>query len=170
MPKDDEPTKKTGKRRKQMARKGLHTDLDKDDSEDSDEASEQDDSASGTKIPINPVPVAMKSPSIVTYKRSSARRESSNKGHKGGDIMIHAEYNCLKLGVNMNIKFRLKDNILYSAEVKAIKSVLNSCNCLFQKPDGIQLTNVSVLRVEMVLPVQPWTCTFLVAKALTTPE
>ncbi|GJV86825.1 hypothetical protein Tco_1530763 [Tanacetum coccineum] len=66
--KDDEPTKQTGKRRKQMARKGLHTDLDKDDSEDSDEASEQDDSASGTKIPINPVPVAMKSPSIATYK------------------------------------------------------------------------------------------------------
>ncbi|GKA11456.1 hypothetical protein Tco_0691002 [Tanacetum coccineum] len=45
--KDDEPTKKTGKRRKQIARKGLHTDLDK------------DDSSSGTKIPINPVPVAM---------------------------------------------------------------------------------------------------------------
>ncbi|GJZ25721.1 hypothetical protein Tco_0569974 [Tanacetum coccineum] len=66
--KDDEPTKKTGKRRKQMARKGLHTDLDKDDSEDSDEASKQDDSASGTKIPINPVPIAMKSPSIATYK------------------------------------------------------------------------------------------------------
>ncbi|GKC30241.1 hypothetical protein Tco_1037535 [Tanacetum coccineum] len=43
--KDDEQIKKTGKRRKQMARKGLHTDLDKDDSEDSDEASEQDDSA-----------------------------------------------------------------------------------------------------------------------------
>ncbi|GJX92514.1 hypothetical protein Tco_0345840 [Tanacetum coccineum] len=42
--KDDEPTKKSGKRRKQMARKGLHTDLDKDDSEDSDEVSEQDDS------------------------------------------------------------------------------------------------------------------------------
>ncbi|GKA06843.1 hypothetical protein Tco_0686067, partial [Tanacetum coccineum] len=33
-----------------------------------DEASEQDDSLSGTKIPINPVPVAMKSPSIATYK------------------------------------------------------------------------------------------------------
>ncbi|GJW39896.1 uncharacterized mitochondrial protein-like protein [Tanacetum coccineum] len=66
--KDDEPTKKSGKRRKQMARKGLHTDLDKDDSEDSDEVSEQDESVSGTKIPINPVPVAMKSPSIATYK------------------------------------------------------------------------------------------------------
>ncbi|GJV45181.1 hypothetical protein Tco_1429717 [Tanacetum coccineum] len=66
--KDDESTKKTRKRRKQMVRKGLHTDLDKDDSEDSDEASEQDDYASGNKIPINLVPVAMKSPSIATYK------------------------------------------------------------------------------------------------------
>ncbi|GKB67927.1 hypothetical protein Tco_0929339, partial [Tanacetum coccineum] len=66
--KDDNPTKKSGKRRKQMARKGLHTDLDKDNSKDSDEVSEQDDSFSGTKIPVNPVPVAMKSPSISTYK------------------------------------------------------------------------------------------------------
>ncbi|GJR58329.1 retrovirus-related pol polyprotein from transposon TNT 1-94 [Tanacetum coccineum] len=66
--KDAEPAKKSGKRRKQMARKGLHTDLDKDDSEDSDEVSEQDEFVSGTKIPINPIPVAMKSPSIATYK------------------------------------------------------------------------------------------------------
>ncbi|GJX52634.1 hypothetical protein Tco_0281003 [Tanacetum coccineum] len=64
--KDDEPTKKFGKRRKQMARKGLHTSVDKDDSEDED--SEQDDSVTGTKTPINPVPVAMKTPSIATYK------------------------------------------------------------------------------------------------------
>ncbi|GJV68233.1 hypothetical protein Tco_1483742 [Tanacetum coccineum] len=66
--KDDEATMKSGKRRKQMARKGLHTDLDKDDYEGSDEVSEQDDSVSGNKIHINPVPVAMKSPSIATYK------------------------------------------------------------------------------------------------------
>ncbi|GKF29199.1 hypothetical protein Tco_0095541, partial [Tanacetum coccineum] len=66
--KDVEPAKKSGKRRKQIARKGLHTDLDKDDSEGSDEVSKQDDSVSGTKIPINHVPVAMKSPSIATYK------------------------------------------------------------------------------------------------------
>ncbi|GJS21750.1 hypothetical protein Tco_0450382 [Tanacetum coccineum] len=66
--KDDEPTKKSGKRRKQMARKGLHTDLDKDDSKDSDEVSKQDDYVSGAKIPVNPVHVAMKSPSIATYK------------------------------------------------------------------------------------------------------
>ncbi|GJS49459.1 hypothetical protein Tco_0599580 [Tanacetum coccineum] len=47
--KDDKLTKKSGKRRKQMARKGLHTDIDKDDSEGSDEVSEQDDSVSGEK-------------------------------------------------------------------------------------------------------------------------
>ncbi|GKB30693.1 putative reverse transcriptase domain-containing protein [Tanacetum coccineum] len=66
--KDNKPTKKTGKRRKQKARKGLHTDLDKDDSKDSDEASDKDNSTSGTKIPINPVLVAIKSPSIANYK------------------------------------------------------------------------------------------------------
>ncbi|GKB55233.1 hypothetical protein Tco_0905986 [Tanacetum coccineum] len=60
--------KKSGKRRKQMARRGLHTDLDKDDSEDSDEVGEQEESVTGTKTPINPVPVAMKTPSIATYK------------------------------------------------------------------------------------------------------
>ncbi|GJT58677.1 hypothetical protein Tco_1002210 [Tanacetum coccineum] len=36
--------KKSGKRRKQMARRGLHTNIDKDDFEGSDEDSEQDDS------------------------------------------------------------------------------------------------------------------------------
>ncbi|GKB03681.1 putative ribonuclease H-like domain-containing protein, partial [Tanacetum coccineum] len=46
---DDEPTKKSGKRRKQMARKGLHTSIDKDNSEGSDEDSEQDDSVTGEK-------------------------------------------------------------------------------------------------------------------------
>ncbi|GJS50373.1 hypothetical protein Tco_0600494 [Tanacetum coccineum] len=66
--KDAEPAKKSRKMRKQMARKVLHTDLDKDDSKDLDEVSKQDDSISGTKIPINPVPIAMKSPSIATYK------------------------------------------------------------------------------------------------------
>ncbi|GJZ21963.1 hypothetical protein Tco_0559002, partial [Tanacetum coccineum] len=62
---------KTAKKLKfdeKIARKGLHTDHDKDESEDSDEANEKDDSTSGTKIPINPVPVATKSPSIANYK------------------------------------------------------------------------------------------------------
>ncbi|GKG40580.1 hypothetical protein Tco_0467357, partial [Tanacetum coccineum] len=46
----------------------MHTSVDKDDSEDSDEFSEQEESVTGTKTPINPVPVAMKTPSIATYK------------------------------------------------------------------------------------------------------
>ncbi|GJX98868.1 hypothetical protein Tco_0355887 [Tanacetum coccineum] len=54
-----------GKKRKQIARKGLHTA--KDEAE-KDEASEEDDSSSGTNVPINPVPVAVKSPSIASYK------------------------------------------------------------------------------------------------------
>ncbi|GJY13249.1 hypothetical protein Tco_0382558 [Tanacetum coccineum] len=66
--KDDKPTKKTGKRRKQIGRKVFHTHHDKDESEDSDEANEKDDSTSGTKIPINPVLVATKLPSIANYK------------------------------------------------------------------------------------------------------
>ncbi|GJT86203.1 hypothetical protein Tco_1067920 [Tanacetum coccineum] len=66
--KDDKLTKKTGKRRKQIARKGFHTDHERDESEDSDEANKKNDSTSGTKIPINPVPVATKSHSIANYK------------------------------------------------------------------------------------------------------
>ncbi|GJU22744.1 hypothetical protein Tco_1156086 [Tanacetum coccineum] len=65
---DDEPTKKSRKRRKQMARKGLHTSVDKNDSEDSDDVGEQEESVTGTKTPINHVPVAMKTPSVATYK------------------------------------------------------------------------------------------------------
>ncbi|GKD06716.1 hypothetical protein Tco_1181690, partial [Tanacetum coccineum] len=66
--KDNKPTKKTGKRRKQIARKGLHTPHDRDEYEDSDEANEKDNSTLGTKIPINPVSVATKSPNIANYK------------------------------------------------------------------------------------------------------
>ncbi|GKG30546.1 hypothetical protein Tco_0423034, partial [Tanacetum coccineum] len=66
--KDVEPTKKSGKRRKQMTRKRLHIDLDEDDFEGSDDVDKQEESVTGTKTPINPVPIAMKTPSIATYK------------------------------------------------------------------------------------------------------
>ncbi|GJY97720.1 hypothetical protein Tco_0514630 [Tanacetum coccineum] len=49
-------------------RKGMHTSVDKNDSEDSDDVGEQEESATGTETPINPVPVAMKTPSVATYK------------------------------------------------------------------------------------------------------
>ncbi|GJT62781.1 hypothetical protein Tco_1006314 [Tanacetum coccineum] len=97
--KDDKPTKQTGKRRKQMARKGLHTDLDKNDSKDSDEASEQDDSASGTKIPINPVPVAMKSIVLATYK-------DTKQGERGVYQIIKEDGTDI---VYINFRAMLKD-------------------------------------------------------------
>ncbi|GKE23012.1 hypothetical protein Tco_1434524, partial [Tanacetum coccineum] len=63
--KDDESTKKTGKRRKQIARKGLHSDKT---DEDESEASKDVNPISGTNIPINPILMAIKPPSIATYK------------------------------------------------------------------------------------------------------
>ncbi|GJZ94034.1 hypothetical protein Tco_0666237 [Tanacetum coccineum] len=66
--KDDESTKKSGKRRKQMARKGMNTNVDENDSEESDKVDEQEETNTGTETPINPVPVAMKTPSVATYK------------------------------------------------------------------------------------------------------
>ncbi|GJW12342.1 putative ribonuclease H-like domain-containing protein [Tanacetum coccineum] len=64
--KDDESTKKSGKRRKQMARKGMNTSVDENDSEDSDKVDEQEETNTGTETPINPVPVAMKTPSSIS--------------------------------------------------------------------------------------------------------
>ncbi|GJY00576.1 hypothetical protein Tco_0357594 [Tanacetum coccineum] len=49
-------------------RKGMHTSVDKNDSEDSDEVGEHEESTTGTETPINLVPVAMKTPSVATYK------------------------------------------------------------------------------------------------------
>ncbi|GKD38857.1 hypothetical protein Tco_1259064 [Tanacetum coccineum] len=66
--KDDESTKKSGKRRKQMARKGMNTNVDENDSEESDKVDEQEETNTGTETPINPIPVAMKTPSVATYK------------------------------------------------------------------------------------------------------
>ncbi|GKB20310.1 hypothetical protein Tco_0854233 [Tanacetum coccineum] len=74
--KEKEPVKKMGKRRKQIARKGLHTA--KDEAE-KDEASEEDDSSSGTNVPINHVPVAVKTPSIASNKHHQARQERCQK-------------------------------------------------------------------------------------------
>ncbi|GJT88380.1 hypothetical protein Tco_1070097 [Tanacetum coccineum] len=45
--KDDESTKNSGKRRKQMARKGMNTNVDENDSEDSDKVDEQEETNTG---------------------------------------------------------------------------------------------------------------------------
>ncbi|GJT20100.1 hypothetical protein Tco_0878806 [Tanacetum coccineum] len=65
----DEPMKKIGKRKKQIARKGIHTDKTaKDEAEEDMEAIKKGDSSSGTDILVNPVPVDIKSPSIANWK------------------------------------------------------------------------------------------------------
>ncbi|GJZ96138.1 hypothetical protein Tco_0668472 [Tanacetum coccineum] len=66
--KNDESTKKSGQRRKQMARKGMHTSVDDNDSAESDKVGEHEESNTGTETPINLVPVAMKTSSVATYK------------------------------------------------------------------------------------------------------
>ncbi|GJS55476.1 hypothetical protein Tco_0628838 [Tanacetum coccineum] len=63
--KDDEPTKKLTKRRKQIARKGMHTSVDENVSDDSDKVDEQEETNTGTETPLNPVPVAMKTPNAI---------------------------------------------------------------------------------------------------------
>ncbi|GJU89486.1 hypothetical protein Tco_1301909 [Tanacetum coccineum] len=85
-----ESTKKTGKRRKQIARKGLHSDkTDEDESEDS----KDDDPISGTNIPINPVPLAIKPPSIATYK-------IIKQGEKGVYQIVREDGTNIVYGVN----------------------------------------------------------------------
>ncbi|GJS30403.1 hypothetical protein Tco_0491023 [Tanacetum coccineum] len=121
--KDVEPHQKTGKRRKQIARKGLHTDLDKDDSEDSDEASEQDDSASGTKIPINPVPVAMKSPSIATYKIIKQGKKSVYQiVREDGTDIVYINFGAMLKDITRDESYRI---ILDCREYMVCKAMLD---------------------------------------------
>ncbi|GKF67664.1 hypothetical protein Tco_0197343, partial [Tanacetum coccineum] len=72
--KKEEPTKRTGKRKKQIARKGTH--VDKNAPEESDTKEEREahikdkvtDPSSGTDIPVSAVPVAIKPYSIANWK------------------------------------------------------------------------------------------------------
>ncbi|GJR30257.1 putative ribonuclease H-like domain-containing protein [Tanacetum coccineum] len=112
--KDDESTKKSGKRRKHMARRGLHTNVDKDDSEDSDEV------MSGGVA-------------------SEGWREDA----------LGVEGLC----------------------TNTTNSIIHPCliNIRTASPEPTNLgKDFSKSRVSA--DSQPWTCTFLVAKGLTTPE
>ncbi|GJS13845.1 hypothetical protein Tco_0408317 [Tanacetum coccineum] len=64
-----ELVKKSSKRRKQIARKGLHSEVTEEDETEGDkDTSEKVESTSGTYTPINHVPIATKPSSIATYK------------------------------------------------------------------------------------------------------
>ncbi|GJW94734.1 hypothetical protein Tco_0174406 [Tanacetum coccineum] len=156
--KDDKPTKKSGKRRKQIARKGFHTDHGRDESEDSDEANEKDNSTSGTKIPIDPAPVARKSPSVANYK-------IIKQGRKGVYQIVRENGTDMSADVYMLIERK------YHLSVEVCKVMLD------KKLQGEKLDEdcykllkmMEKQAVEMVFS-RPWTCTFLVAKGLATPE
>ncbi|GJY89947.1 hypothetical protein Tco_0505143, partial [Tanacetum coccineum] len=120
----DKPTKKTGKKRKQIARKGFHTHLDKDKFEDSDEANEKVDSTLGTKIPINPVPVATKLPGIANYKiikegklyRIVMRKHGMNEPEDEFE-KIHLEYLKNMFEEPLNVYMLIERKYPLSAEV-----------------------------------------------------
>ncbi|GJX43758.1 putative ribonuclease H-like domain-containing protein [Tanacetum coccineum] len=77
--KEEVSKKKSGKRIKQIARKGLHPEK----AETEKDTSEKEDPTSGTDIPINLVPVATKPPSIANYK-------IIKQGHKGVYQIVRA--------------------------------------------------------------------------------
>ncbi|GJS53120.1 putative ribonuclease H-like domain-containing protein [Tanacetum coccineum] len=94
--KDVKPTKMSGKRRKQMARKGVHTSIDLDSSEDSDKVGEQEETAKGTETPINPVPVAMKTPRMTLTELY--RIVMNRYGMDGHGIKLEEEVEKRKTG------------------------------------------------------------------------
>ncbi|GJZ32899.1 hypothetical protein Tco_0578335 [Tanacetum coccineum] len=95
--KGDESTKKTRNRRKQIARKGLHSDKT---DEDESEASKDVDPISGTYIPIHPVLMAIKPPSIATYKiiKQGEKRVYQIVREDGTDI-VYINFRAMLKGI-----------------------------------------------------------------------
>ncbi|GJS75682.1 hypothetical protein Tco_0725563 [Tanacetum coccineum] len=123
--KDDESTKKSGKRRKQMARKGMHTSVDKNDSKDSNEVSEQEESTTGTEIPINLVPVSMKTPSIATYQIIK-QGEKARSDHTGEDPYYPIPCSILSLRRTTKLRNRYPDAIALPQDVpEKLKNIID---------------------------------------------
>ncbi|GJY65638.1 putative ribonuclease H-like domain-containing protein [Tanacetum coccineum] len=141
--KDDEPTKKSGKRRKHMARKGLHTNLDKDDSEGSDEVSKKLDD-------------------YVTVREDGTNIVYINFGAMLKDISRDDLTELYRIVMNRYGMDGPEDE-LERVFWKYLKNMLKNFSA-----KGLTSPEQTAT-VEMVFS-QPWTCTFLVAKGLTTPE
>ncbi|GJQ95263.1 hypothetical protein Tco_0006402 [Tanacetum coccineum] len=180
--KDDEQTKKSGKRRKQMARKGLHTSVDKDDSEDSDEVGEQEEFTTGTETPIDSVPVAMKTPSVATYK-------IIKQGEKGvyqivredGTYIVYINFGAMLKSISrddltelyrivMN-RYGMDGHKVHCLNLESMEVYMLSERKYPLSAEWMvyQLTKFHVQRVDMVIN-PPWNLPFLGAKGLTSPE
>ncbi|GJX71060.1 hypothetical protein Tco_0308231 [Tanacetum coccineum] len=190
--KDDKPTKKTRKRRKQMARKGLHTDLDKDDSEDSDEASEQDDSASAMLKDITRDDLT-ELYRIVMNRYGMNGPEDELEKVLCDNIPLSAEYDKAMLDMKLTRGNQMRmcktdemigesklGDWLVQEQTTLGKDFLNPLmadnlpkNCMVINSPYLwmvhQLTKFHVQRVDMVIN-PPWNLPFLGAKGLTSPE
>ncbi|GJV58447.1 hypothetical protein Tco_1459452 [Tanacetum coccineum] len=144
--KDDEPTKKSGKRRKQMARRGLHTNIDKDDSEGSDEVSEQDDSVTDDLTELYRIVMnryGMDGPEDELEKFTMSNQHKNWLVQEQTALGKDFSNPCAK-------------GLTSPEQTATGKGISNPFMAVMvcQKPYGIQLTNVfHVLRVEMVFTV-----------------
>ncbi|GJV52905.1 hypothetical protein Tco_1448646 [Tanacetum coccineum] len=188
----------------------------KDDSEDSDEASKKYDSTSGTKVPINPIPVAIKSPSIADYKIFKQGRKGVYQiVRENGTDRVYISFGAMltdisrddltelyrivmrkHLVINEPEEFSGQQKVLILLEITmmlGVKAMLDketsrrinqmriattfdndwgwkSKLALGSSKGAKGLTSPEqTATVEMVFS-RPWTCTFLVAKGLATPE
>ncbi|GKE37289.1 hypothetical protein Tco_1460694 [Tanacetum coccineum] len=138
-----------------MARKGIHTSVDENDSEDSDKVDKHEESNTGTETPINPVPVAMKTPSVATYNVAGNVIQTVQAG-------LRESYECL---ASVPIACTARQMVFSSPWLTAKKesgSPLQTALVCNSNP-------LMVARVDMVIN-PPWNLPFLGAKGLTSPE
>ncbi|GJW70542.1 hypothetical protein Tco_0127459 [Tanacetum coccineum] len=159
--------------------------LDKDDSKVSDKASEQDDYASGTKIPINHVPVAMKSPTMLKdisrddlteLYRIIMNRYGMNGPEDGLEKVLWGYLkNMFEEPLRTDpiwsvCKAMLDKNFKEENQIRiATKTFKWKGKASWQYGWYINSPSFKVLRVDMVIN-PPWNLPFLGAKGLTSPE
>ncbi|GJU67819.1 putative reverse transcriptase domain-containing protein [Tanacetum coccineum] len=170
-------------------------DHDRDESEDSNEANEKDDSTSGTKIPIDPIPIAIKSPSVANYKiikqgrkelymivmKKHGMNEPEDEFEKVLWEYLKNIVHCLNLesaDVSMLIerKYPLSAEVCKAMLDKKLQGGKLDEDCykllkMMEKQAGAKLlTSPEQTAIVKMVFSRPWTCTFLVAKGLATPE
>ncbi|GJV84806.1 hypothetical protein Tco_1524704 [Tanacetum coccineum] len=109
-----------------------------------------------TKIPINHVPVAIKSPSIANYKIIKQGRKDVYQIVRENGTDMH--------GIN-----KPEENLEKKEQVSFVAEV---CNALLDRNFKEETDEIVIKLLKLMenASCRPWTCTFLVAKGLATPE
>ncbi|GJZ75223.1 hypothetical protein Tco_0639688 [Tanacetum coccineum] len=157
--KDDESTKKTGKRRKQLARKGLHSDKT---DEDESEASKDADPISGKKSVYQ---IVREDGTDIVYINFGAMLKDITRDD------LTELYRIVMNRYGMNGPEDELEKINASRRKTRMDEDCYKLLKMMEKQAGAKgLTSPEqTATVEMVFS-RPWTCTFLVAKGLATPE